>query len=92
MKPSRHIVMRRGSSVGVAKGYGMDCRDSIPGKDKIFLFCTACPPNIQWVTGALFPEVKRLGHEADHSPPSSAEAKNVGAIHPLHLMPAWLSA
>jgi hypothetical protein len=31
---------------------------------------------IQWVLEALSPGVKRLGREADHSPPSSAEVKN----------------
>jgi hypothetical protein len=30
---------------------------------------------IQWVPGALSLGVKRLGREADHSPPSSAEVK-----------------
>jgi hypothetical protein len=33
-------------------------------------------PPIQWVPGALSLGVKRPGHEADHSPPSSAEVKN----------------
>jgi hypothetical protein len=33
-------------------------------------------PPIQWVPGALSLGVKRPGREADHSPPSSAEAKN----------------
>jgi hypothetical protein len=33
-------------------------------------------PPIQWVPGALSLGVKRLGREADHSPPSSAEVKN----------------
>jgi hypothetical protein len=33
-------------------------------------------PPIQWVPGALSLEVKRQGHEADHSPPFSAEVKN----------------
>jgi hypothetical protein len=32
-------------------------------------------PPIQWVAGALSLGVKRLGREADHSPPSSAEVK-----------------
>jgi len=32
-------------------------------------------PPIQWVTGALSLGVKRPGHEADHSPPSSTEVK-----------------
>jgi hypothetical protein len=30
---------------------------------------------IQWVPRAISLEVKRLGREADHSPPSSAEVK-----------------
>jgi len=34
-------------------------------------------PPIQWVPGALSLGVKRLGCEADHSPPPSAEVKNV---------------
>jgi hypothetical protein len=48
----------------------------------IFLFTTVSrtalgttQPPIQWVPGALSLGVKRLGHEADHSPPSSSEAK-----------------
>jgi hypothetical protein len=49
----------------------------------IFLFTTASrtalgptQPLIQWVLGALFLGVERLGREADHSPPSGAEVKN----------------
>jgi hypothetical protein len=34
------------------------------------------PPN-QWVLGALSPEVKRVGREANRSSPYSAEIKNV---------------
>jgi hypothetical protein len=48
----------------------------------IFLFTTASrttpgptQPPIQWVPGAFSLVVKRLGREADHSPPSSAEVK-----------------
>jgi len=33
-------------------------------------------PPIQWVPGALSPGLKYSGLEADHSPPSSADAKN----------------
>jgi hypothetical protein len=29
-----------GSSVGIATGYGLEDRDSIPGRDKISLFAT----------------------------------------------------
>jgi hypothetical protein len=32
-------------------------------------------PPIQWVLGALSLEVNLHGHEADHSPPSSAKVK-----------------
>jgi len=48
----------------------------------IFLFTTASitalkpiQPPIQWVPGALSLGVKRLGREAEHSPPSSADMK-----------------
>jgi hypothetical protein len=50
----------------------------------IFLFTTASRPAlglthlpIQWIPGALSLEVKFPGSEADPSPPSSAEVKNV---------------
>jgi hypothetical protein len=38
---------------------------------------------ITWIPGALSVRVKWPGHEADRSPPSSAEVKNSGAISPL---------
>jgi hypothetical protein len=57
-------------------------RSSSPGKVKIFLLSTSSrsvlrpiQPPIQWVTG-LSSGLKRPGHEADHSPSSSAEVKN----------------
>jgi hypothetical protein len=40
-------------------------------------------PLIVWVQGTILPGVKRRGHETDHSPPSSVEVKNGGAISPL---------
>jgi hypothetical protein len=33
------------------------------------------PSPIQWVPGALSPSIKRPGHEADHSPPTSGKVK-----------------
>ena len=36
---------------------------------------THLPPN-QWVLGALFPGIKWLSSEADHSAPSGAEVQN----------------
>jgi len=58
---------------------------SIPsrGNDRIFLFAIASRPTlepthppIQWVSGAIIPGIKQPVHEADHSPPSSAELKS----------------
>jgi hypothetical protein len=40
----------------------------------------------------LFPRGKRQGREADHSPPSSADVKNGGAIPPLPPMSSWRGA
>jgi len=33
-------------------------------------------PPIQWVSGVLFPRIKRQGRECDHLPPSSAKVNN----------------
>jgi hypothetical protein len=46
----------------------------------------------QLLLGTLSPGVKWQGHEADHSPPASAEFKNGEAIPPLPNMSSWLSA
>jgi len=67
-----------------ALGYGLDDQrfKSWQGLG-IFLFTTESrpalgptQPPIQWVPEDLFLGVKQPGCEADHSPPSSAEAKN----------------
>jgi hypothetical protein len=57
-------------------------RSSSPGRVKNFIFSTLSRPalgstqaHIQWVTEALSPGVKRPGHEADYSPPTTAEVK-----------------
>jgi hypothetical protein len=70
---------------------GLPGFDSRQGKGIFFNSTASRPalgpvkPPIQWVPGALFPGVKRQGREADHSPPSSYEVKNGGAIAPLPL-------
>jgi hypothetical protein len=46
-------------------------------------------PPVQLVTRALSLGIKCLRHKADHSPPSSAEVNNGGAILPLCHMPSW---
>jgi hypothetical protein len=70
---------------GVALGYGLDDRGSESRQRLgIFLFTTTSRPAlgptqspIQWVPGVLSLRVKRPGREADQSPTSSAEVKNV---------------
>jgi hypothetical protein len=42
--------------------------------------------------GGSFPGVKRLGREANHSPPTSAEFKNRRAIPPLPHISSWHNA
>jgi hypothetical protein len=49
-------------------------------------------PPIQQVSGALSLGVKKLGHEADHSPPSNSAVKSDGATTPLPNMSSWHSA
>jgi hypothetical protein len=64
----------------------------------IFLFTTVSrtalvptKPPIQWVLGALSLGVKQPGHEADHSPPSSAKVKNAwsSTYTPQYVSMAW---
>jgi hypothetical protein len=74
------------SSVGIALGYGLDdwgSRVRFPAETGNFPLhhrvqngSGAHPASYQWVSGALSLGVKRLGREAEHSPPSSAEVKN----------------
>jgi hypothetical protein len=63
----------------------------------IFLFTASrmalgpTQPPIQWVPGALSLGVKWLGCEADHSPPSSTEVKNVWSYTstPQYVFMVW---
>jgi hypothetical protein len=80
-------------------GYGLDGWGLIPGKGKIFLFSTASRPALghtrsptQWVSEALSSGIKRPGHKADQSLPSSAEVKNDEAIILLLHMSSWHGA
>jgi hypothetical protein len=71
-----------GSSVAIGTGYGLNNREvqfTYRQKQEIFLFfasnLTSCPMD----TVVAF-----LRGEADHSPTSSAEIKNGGAIPPIN--------
>jgi hypothetical protein len=46
----------------------------------------------EWVPAAVSLVVKRLGREADHSPPSGGEVGNDGAIFPLPHKPSCRAA
>jgi hypothetical protein len=83
----------RDISVAIATGYKLDGPGLIPGKDNIFIFSMASrpvlmltQPPIQWLAGAISPELKRPEHEAGHSSSSSAEVKNGGASTLLRLI------
>jgi hypothetical protein len=77
--------------------YGLDSQGSIPGRGKRF-FSTPHYPYWLWGLTSLLlngfhklssPEVKRPVWEAEHSPPSSAEVKNGGAIPLLPHTSSW---
>jgi hypothetical protein len=70
---------------GSNRGRGWELSSSPPRPDRLL---RPTQPTIQWAPGALSLGVKRPGHEADHSPPSSAEVKNAlscTSTPPLHL-------
>jgi hypothetical protein len=83
--------------VGIVTSYELDDPGSIPGMAGIFSTTSRPPlgptqPRTQWIPQAISPGVKRLGREADHSPPPSGEIKKGGAIPPLPHMSSWHSA
>jgi hypothetical protein len=94
------LSVSRGSLVCKATGWmigfwGFDSRRGLG----IFLFSTASrpalgptQPPIHWVPGALSPGIKRPGREADHSPPSSAEVKNVWRYTSTPNTSSWCGA
>jgi hypothetical protein len=89
---TRHTIsVCQDSSVDIMSGYRLDSPDLTPGSARVLLSMSRMaleptqPPN-KCVLGALSPEEKLQGREADHSPPSSAEVKNGVAIPPLPLM------
>jgi hypothetical protein len=80
--------MSRDSSVGRLRA-GRPRFDSRQGQDFFYSPPPILEPPIQWVPGALSLVVKQGGRKADHSPQSSAEFKNDGAIPPLPQTSSW---
>jgi hypothetical protein len=62
-----------------------------PAGQEICLYSTVQPASYPLGTGALFPGVKQLGRETDHTPPSSDDIKNDGAMPLLHTF-SWCGA
>jgi len=71
-------------------GYGLDDRDSVPGKGSdgsyslrsfVQTDLDSIQPPVQWV--------KWPQREADNSPPSSAEVRMRGAVPPLPNISSW---
>ena len=69
------FVSGPGSSVGIATDYGLDGPGPNSGGDEIFRPSRSAlgsiHPPVKWVPGLSWGKV-RLGHAADHSPPSTA--------------------
>jgi hypothetical protein len=86
------------SSVSIATGCGLDSQGSIPSRGRDFSLLHsvqtdsgAHPASYPMDTRALFSGVKWLGHEADHTPPSSVEVMNGGAVY-VSVMPHSVGA
>jgi hypothetical protein len=77
------------ASYSASTGCGLDGRDLIPGRGKIFLFSTARTPALGPTQP---PGFKRQEHKADNSPLFSAEIKNGVTIPPLSHTSSWCGA
>jgi hypothetical protein len=76
------------ADIGMALGYRMDGRDSIPGGSNSFSFTPAfkpalgpTQPPIHWVSEVISPRVKRPGRKAEHSPTFSVGSRMVDHPH-----------
>jgi hypothetical protein len=85
----------------IATGYWLDDRGvgvRVLVGSRIFFPTSSRPalgptqPPIKWAPVVPSPSVKQQGREADHSPPTSAEVKKCGSMHPLPHTPSWRSA
>jgi hypothetical protein len=82
----------------IAAAYRLHDRGSTPGKGKRLFSTILCPdrllgpPSLLSNVHLFSLGVKRPGCEDHHSPASSAEVKNSGAIPPLPLTYSWRDA
>jgi hypothetical protein len=82
------INKRWDCSVGMATRYGLDGGVLFPAGARGLFLCFTAPKKALGCTHSpiqLIPWLKLLEREADHSPPSSAEVKNSGAMPSLHI-------
>jgi hypothetical protein len=89
--------MKRDISGGIATGWTAGIRFAAVERDFSLLHGVqtgsgATQPPSQWAPGALSSGVKWPACEAVHSPPSSAEIMNGGAITPLPHTSSWPGA
>jgi hypothetical protein len=97
----RHCFQSRGSSVNTVTELGAGQSEfDFQQEQGFFLFTTASRPalgptqSIKWVRGGdPSPGIKRPEHEANHSPPFSAEVKNGWSFTstPPYVFTAWCS-
>jgi hypothetical protein len=95
-----YMVRCLDGSVGIAMSYKSGAGAILPGKARDFSLLHSVQTDYgahstsyaMGTGGGLSPGVKRISHEAHHSPPSSAEVKNRGAIPPLSHTSSWHSA
>jgi hypothetical protein len=94
------MAQSRDSSVGTALGYGLDdggSRVRLPAgagnsfHHRVQTGSGVHPASYLTGTSGSFPGGKAAGHEADHSPPSSAEVKNAWSYTstPQYVFMAW---
>jgi hypothetical protein len=94
------LKQERNRDSSVRYSHGLDGQGSIPYTSKRLFSTPHCPDRlwnptqspIQWVPGDISLGVKRLGREADNSPPSSTVVKNDVAIPLLQHTSSWPGA
>jgi hypothetical protein len=78
------LILNQNSSAGIATDSGQDGQGSIPSRARVSLLHSVhTGSGAQPAFRPLGAETSFSGGKADHTPPSTAEVKNSGAIPPL---------